>query len=201
MSDKVKKVEFKPVELTQELVNKMAFAEMIDYGEANEIKDDRPKPIKRVWEHDQEVEAPEIDLYGTDGVEMNEVNTGTIEIDMDSTGKNKYEQWNAKFTDMMITMSSKYKLSKTFRSIMWKDKINGWLRFLKIPYRFPTCKERETIRVVIQDVFLQMNELDDDSIKRIEDRLKNCSIEGIRKNLPSGIKLWGANPVGAKIYM
>jgi len=188
-----KKVVFKPVELTPELIKQMALAEMLDGAETIDV--DRPKAIKRVWENDKEIEAPEIDIYGSDGVEVNEVNTGTIGINLD-VGLDRYDRWNTKFTEMLVGLSNKYKLSRTFKKLMWKNKINGWFVFLHTHYRISTYKEEEIIKSVIQEIFLQINSWDDKSIEQIEEMRKHCSIEGIRKNLPGGMKLWGFNSVG-----
>jgi hypothetical protein len=104
-----------------------------------------------------------------------------------------YAKWDRKFTELMakniIPIADDHdKTKKIWRKIAVKKWFNDVFKVLHIKYRISTKEEYKVItdnmRKTFLDVFLHLNNLDDNSLKNIEEMRKNRSIEGIRGQLP-----------------
>jgi len=194
--------EYESVPMTPELIKAMSAAEMIDYSE---VEDGLTKKVRRVGADDKDALARDgVDKSGVELIGMSIFEASEIDqrkdvadsIDINSIHENLYDKWNKSFEVAFTEVSQEQKLSKTFKRLEWKEFANKWLGKLHIPYRVATSKESEAIYNAMKEIMLRVNKLDDKSIEHIKELRKNNSIEGIRENLPNGVKLWGSNPVG-----
>jgi len=98
-------------------------------------------------------------------------------------------EWFKRYRRISADISKEYKLRRCFRKKRIKNFINNnILKKLHIPLRLSLKKEIRVMEVTIEETLLRMNGLDDVSANQIEEARKDCSIEGIMKQVPINLR-------------